>query len=118
MTSQANHPFIQAIKAKKLYNTPFILLATINIQPAKEEYFLEEARRMISASVQEKDCNGYELHKSTEHPKTYIFVEKWADGPALESHLATDYTQRFTKALKEVLAGQPDVKFFSIVPKL
>ena len=110
MATQETHPIILDLKSKGIYNEPFTMLVTFKVQPDKTDIFAEEARKTALASNQEKGSKGYTTHRSVDDPTTFVFVERWTDGPGFEFHLATEHNQRFGKVMQENLSEQPDVK--------
>ena len=54
-------------------------------------------RELIGASRREPGCRVYEVHRSLEHPRTYLIYEQYDDFVALEAHRQTGHFAQFGK---------------------
>jgi quinol monooxygenase YgiN len=98
------------IEAKAGKDKPFTLVVTLKVKPGMEEKFEAAAKTAIAATVKEKGCQAYELHKDTETAGDYMLLEKWQDLAAIKFHLGTDHFKAFIAAFGEVAAGPPASK--------
>lgn len=60
----------------------------------------------VRRSRAEPGCVSHAVHQDTEHPRRLVFVEQWADQPALWAHFQVPASRAFAKALG-ALAEQP-----------
>jgi quinol monooxygenase YgiN len=67
------------------------VLAKVIAKPGKEQMALDELRRMIAPTRKEDGCLKYVLHRSTENPSEFWFVEEWSSMQALDNHKKTPH---------------------------
>lgn len=89
-----------------------IIHATFQINPAKENQFLEEIQPLISASREESGNISYRLQKDVEKEYVYMMVEVWQDMQAVASHNSSDHFTKFVAKAKDFLAAPLEVKAF------
>ena len=80
------------------------VVATIKVKPGMEKEF--EAVAKVNAG--EPGCKLYALHKN-EAAGTYVFMERYVDQTAVETHRATDYFKALGKKMGEYMDGRADV---------
>ncbi len=61
---------------------------------AQAEAFM---RDLTLATRAEPGCRTYGIHRSLEHPRTYLFFEEYDDAAALDAHRASDHFVRYGK---------------------
>lgn len=85
------------------------ILATIKIQPGKNEDF-EAAFGALQSAVRanETGCLQYDLFKLD--AETYLVYEQYADEAAAAAHGGSDHFKTLGAKLGPSLAGRPDVK--------
>ena len=60
-------------------NTMIIIHAIFQVDPAKQQSFLEEIQPLIHGSREESGNVSYDLYKDTEKESVYTMVEAWKD---------------------------------------
>jgi len=81
------------------------LIARLKAQPGKEALLAEECIKLAkNVRENEKGCLMYIPHVSTENPAEIVFVEKYTDQEAFNTHGQTPYF----KAYKEKCGGLTD----------
>ncbi|MGE7762183.1 putative quinol monooxygenase [Peribacillus sp. NPDC097895] len=93
-----------------------IIHAVFNINPAKQDAFLEEIQPLIEASRAESGNVSYNLHKATEKDNQFTMVEIWQDKQAVASHNSSEHFTSFVGKAKEFLTAPLDVKAYDGQP--
>lgn len=86
--------------------------------PAKADQ-AEQVREILSDMVEptrkESGCIRYELHQNNADPSDLTFIEEWESDAALDAHLQTDHVQAGLAKLDGLLAGEPDIRRYTLV---
>ncbi|MBW7982944.1 putative quinol monooxygenase [Enterobacillus tribolii] len=61
-------------------------------------------RAMVAPTHTEPGCIQYDLHEETEHPGSFVFIERWKSEQALKEHMAMPYHDAFLAELNGKLA--------------
>lgn len=94
------------------------LVVTMSFKPEHENDFLALARE-FAATVHssEPDTLLYTLHKHPSEPHTYVWVERYRDAAALQTHSTSPAMQAVFPKLKNYLAGPPSMlKLDQVLP--
>ncbi len=62
---------------------PITVIATMTAKPESVDAVRDACKQAIEAVHSEPGCDLYSLHESE---GTFVFVEQWADGDALQAH--------------------------------
>ncbi len=89
-------------KSVKGDKKPFTLVVQIHVKPGTEAKFEATAAKTVKATVAEKGCLGYGLHRDLEKPGHYTLVERWKGLAALRKHLEEKHTKKLLALLPEV----------------
>ncbi len=54
-------------------------------------------RALIEPTRSEPGCRTYEISRSKDDPRSFLFYEQYDDEAAIEAHRASDHFQRFGK---------------------
>jgi quinol monooxygenase YgiN len=73
-------------------------------------------RACVEASRQEEGCLSYLAHTDSERPNRFVFVERWRDGAAVDSHVQTAHFQAFIDGLAGKLAAPLEVQKLKALP--
>jgi quinol monooxygenase YgiN len=85
----------------------FDALATLRIQPGKEEdveAFLRDSQAATLAN--DKGCLRYEWYRAST-PQTYILLQRWADRAAAQEHLNAPHVVSAVEILLPLVLAQP-----------
>ncbi|MCK2021190.1 MULTISPECIES: putative quinol monooxygenase [Peribacillus] len=93
-----------------------IIHAVFNINPAKQDAFLEEIQPLIAASRAESGNVSYNLHKATEKDNEFTMVEVWQDHLAVAGHNSSEHFTSFVGKAKEFLSSPLIVNAFEGQP--
>jgi quinol monooxygenase YgiN len=89
-----------------------IIHAHFQINPEKEQEFLEEMHSLVKASRAEEGNISYHLMKDTENQQSYTMVEIWKDANAVEAHNTSGHFTSFAGRAPEYMAAPIDVQIF------
>lgn len=91
---------------------PITVIATLTAKPDSVDAVRDACKQAIEAVHNEPGCDLYSLHESD---NTFVFVEQWADGDALQAHSAAPAVATLFGTVGEHLDGRPDVKMLQPV---
>jgi quinol monooxygenase YgiN len=89
-----------------------IIHAEFQINPIKDQAFLEEIRPLVALSRAEEGNISYDLMKDTERESVYTMVEVWKDSAAVEHHNTSEHFTSFVGRAPEYLVAPLDVKIY------
>jgi quinol monooxygenase YgiN len=90
-----------------------IVIATLKVQPGKENDFIAAAKKMIAhVTANEPDTTTYTLHQSKADPTTFVFYEVYANDAAFAAHGGSPAMAEFFGAAGTLLAGRPDIAMY------
>jgi quinol monooxygenase YgiN len=72
------------------------------------ELSIEHVRR----SRQEPGCLAHGVYRDAENPLRLIFVEQWADEPALRQHFSVPESAEFVTHLGQLATGSPSLAMY------
>ena len=90
------------------------VIATIDLVPGKRDAFLAEFHRLVPRVLAEQGCLEYGPAidvataipvQSPARPNAVTVIEKWADLPALEAHLAMSHVVEYRERVKDMITG-------------
>ena len=90
-----------------------IIHAIFQVDPAKQQSFLEEIRLLIHSSREESGNISYDLYKDIEKENVYTMVEVWKDEAAVASHNASEQCTSFVRKVKQFLTAPLDLKAYN-----
>ena len=91
------------------------VLAILEAKPGKEDELNKALLALIEPTRKEEGCINYDLHRSVDDPKKFVFYENWTGRSALDVHMASPHLTSFVKRAKELLAGPLDVSFYEML---
>ncbi|MEK1829248.1 putative quinol monooxygenase [Priestia megaterium] len=87
------------------------LQASMKVNPAKREEFLENVQELIKHSLQEEGNSNYQLFEDAFTPNTFMMIEEWKSEEAIQAHNKSAHFQSFVAfAQTGVLVAPLDVK--------
>jgi quinol monooxygenase YgiN len=73
---------------------------------------LRAAAAVCAAETRREDgCLEYRFYEDTEQPGKFVFVERWRDQDALDSHLASLHLKTFVQVAAPLLTGRRGVLY-------
>lgn len=94
---------------------PVIVVATIRAKPGKEKEVQALLCGLLAPTHKEPGCLLYALHRRSDDPSAYVFVEKWRNSADLQAHLQSSHI-RMAMARKEELLASIDIATLDSVP--
>ena len=88
------------------------VIVIAKVQEVKVQEFIELSNRMIEKSNAEKDCLSYQLYKSINNQKEFIFHEKYRNEEALEKHNSSEHFKFFINSVMPLLAEEPSIEVY------
>jgi quinol monooxygenase YgiN len=85
------------------------VMATIMVQPGKQDQFLSHARPFIAASREEKGCLAYDMHVSATAPTKIVSVEHYESEAAMVAHNTSAHLRALVAAVGSLLAAPPQI---------
>ncbi|QWU45695.1 putative quinol monooxygenase [Bacillus sp. NP247] len=90
-----------------------IIHAIFQVDPAKQQSFLEEIQPLIHGSREESGNISYDLYKDTEKENVYTMVEVWKDDKAVASHNTSEHFTSFVSKASQFLTAPLNIKVFN-----
>ncbi|PGK42862.1 antibiotic biosynthesis monooxygenase [Bacillus anthracis] len=90
-----------------------IIHAIFQVNPAKQQAFLEEIQPLLHGSREESGNVSYELYKDTEKENVYTMVEVWKDEAAVASHNTSEHFTSFVSKAPQFLTAPLDIKVYN-----
>ncbi len=81
----------------------------------REDSFDEACRlslEHVQRSRNEPGCISHAVHVDCEDPLRLVFVEQWADRPALMAHFAVPASREFVRALQPLAAAATTIELY------
>ncbi|MYL34929.1 antibiotic biosynthesis monooxygenase [Pontibacillus yanchengensis] len=86
--------------------------AHFQIDPTKEQEFLEEIRSLIEKSRVEEGNISYNLMKDIEKENTYTMVEVWEDQESVERHGNSSHFTAFVEKAPQFLTAPLQIESY------
>ena len=77
------------------------IVARIQAAPDAADALEADMRILVHETRQEAGCIRYDLHRGTEDPDVFVFVEEWASKPLWEAHMKGDAIRAFNERIGE-----------------
>ena len=77
---------------------------------------LELSQQHVLRSRKEPGCLAHAVHKDTENPNRFVFVEEWSSEEALWEHFKVPASRAFAKELAALAAEPPGLAIYSATP--
>jgi quinol monooxygenase YgiN len=91
-----------------------IIAGTINVDPAKAEQAIEDAKVMMQASQAEDGCHAYVFSLDPMVPGQLRLFEKWESAEALATHSASAHMKEFQPKMGGWGVTGADIKKYEI----
>ena len=93
-----------------------IVLGSVVVREDRHAEALALSQAHVARSRLERGCIAHAVHQDTENPARLVFVERWADRPALLQHFKVPASKAFAKALAALAAEPPGIELFEATP--
>lgn len=91
------------------------LIATMVAKPEKRAELLNILMTMVAPTRAESACIGYHLHVSDADQNKFVFYENWNSREELNQHLDMPHLKPLVERMDELLDGQLDLQFLTMV---
>jgi quinol monooxygenase YgiN len=93
-----------------------IVLGSVVVRDGELARALALSQQHVARSREEPGCIAHAVHTDTENPLRLVFVEQWADRPALDEHFKVPASRAFVKALSVLAAAPPSIAIYEAAP--
>lgn len=90
-----------------------IVTGRIEAKPDCYDEVMRLSLEHVARSRAEPGCIDHRVAVDCENAMQFVFVEYWADMPALMTHFAVEASQKFVKSLTPLVATKPDMRVFN-----
>jgi len=88
---------------------PVIVLAHIFAKEGRETEVLEVLRSQVGPTLKEEGCINYDLHRSIDDPKLFMFHETWTSREALNAHSKSQHILSSREKTKDLLERPSEI---------
>jgi quinol monooxygenase YgiN len=99
-------------------NTQLTLVAFLTAKPGKGDELGSRLLTLVDRARAEGGNINYDLHRSNQNSDEWMLYENWKASGDLDSHFKLPYMKDFVSKLDEVLAGEMDLRYFSMKTKV
>ncbi len=82
------------------------------VKEEKISEFLENAKKLIEATVKEQGCIKYELFEDEKDSKVLTIIEEWEDMDALQRHSKSSHFTEIVPKMGEFMEKQPEMNLY------
>jgi len=75
------------------------VVALIEAKHGEESAVQQACEACVGPTRQEAGCDMYVLHRDSQNPSLFVFVEHWKSEHALKQHMQTPHFKALTQAL-------------------
>lgn len=90
-------------------------LAFFRARPGKTHALGAALSALVVPTRSEKECLAYSLHQSLDDADVWLAYENWRSAEGLAAHMQTAHVQAFLKLTPDLIAGDIDLRRFSMV---
>jgi quinol monooxygenase YgiN len=91
-----------------------VVAGTVRVRPEKRDEAVRVALTMAKATQAESGCRAYRFYADLEDPSLFFIFEEWESDEALGVHFQTEHMRVFQAALPAIVAGPPDIRFYTV----
>ena len=84
-----------------------LVIGSVIVRDAGFDQALALSQEHVARSRTEPGCLAHAVHIDAENPLRLVFVEQWADAPALAQHFKVPASRAFAKALSGLAVEAP-----------
>jgi quinol monooxygenase YgiN len=89
-----------------------LVTGSVTARPETRDEILRLSLEHVHRSRTEPGCISHAVHADAENPLRLVFVERWADRPALLAHFAVPASRAFVKALQSLAAEASPIDIY------
>jgi quinol monooxygenase YgiN len=91
-----------------------VVAGSVRVRPDKRDEAVRVALKMAQATQAESGCRSYRFSADLEDPTLFFIFEEWESDEALGAHFQTPHMSDFQTALPDIIAGPPDIRFYTV----
>ena len=91
------------------------VVARITAQADKAQALKALLMRLVGPTRAEPGCISYALHESETDAADFVFLEEWASGAAVMTHMQSAHVQEALSKAAPLLAAPPDIRRYHLV---
>lgn len=95
-----------------------MIVAKLSVKPERIKDFIEVAKEMIEKSNKEIGCTSYQLYQDPYDNSKFVFVEKYKNQSAVDSHFATDYFKAFGPKIGDLVTGPAAINIITVAKEV
>ena len=89
-----------------------VVIGRILARDGKADPLLALSLEHVKHSRMEPGCISHAISRDVENPQLLVFVEEWADQPALAAHFALKSSRDFVRSALQFAAGPPTITIY------
>src|SRR5687768_170304 len=93
-----------------------IVTGSVQARPDTIDAVLALCLQHVARSRRESGCLLHSVHRDVEDPLRVVFVEHWADRPALAAHFAVPASLEFVTAVSALAVEPPGLEMYEAEP--
>ena len=93
-----------------------IVTGSVHARPDTIDEVLARSLEHVHRSRTEPGCLLHSVHQDVEDPLRVVFVEQWADKPALATHFAVPASSAFVTGLADLTVGRSTLEIYDATP--
>src|ERR1700738_2989171 len=90
-------------------------LAFFRARPGQTEALGAALSALVAPTRAETECLNYDLHRSLDDSPVWFVYENWRSAEGLEAHMRAPHLQPFLKVAPDLVAGDIDLRRFSLI---
>jgi quinol monooxygenase YgiN len=92
-----------------------IVVGAFTANPGKEEETLEALNALVEPTHGEEGCILYALHRGTDDPARFAFIERWESRERLDAHLTTPHVAAVLERADELWGENGDITVYEAI---
>lgn len=107
----------KSVSSDKVIQTPEykkMIIAKVYLKPGKEADFIKTAQVIIENSNTEPGCENYALYQDPIEKTNFVFVERYKNQDAVDSHFSKPYFKDFGPKISDMTSKPLEIKIFDI----
>jgi quinol monooxygenase YgiN len=90
-------------------------LAFFRARPGQTQALGSTLSALVAPTRAEAQCLAYDLHQSLDDADVWFVYENWRSVEGLDAHMQAPHLQAFLKAAPSLIAGDIDLRRFSMI---
>ncbi len=78
-----------------------VIVAKIVANEGKSDLVKSELNKLLAPTHAEEGNVSYKIHQDMQNPNKFVAVEEWANGEAIQAHMATEHIKAYTQVTTE-----------------